>query len=239
LPFHYRAGKTVLHRAPAAIKLLCVIMLSAAAFSSTYGLAAAILLILAASLAARIPPHELLKGSKPLIILSLCIVLLKTVQAGEGIATPEIVICNFYIPDIYLPNISAKGFVDGIIMFLRMALTFAAAALLFSVTTMRELRLSLAAIEISLKKLWGVSHRGARRAKKPTAYFSLSICLMLGFMPRFFDLWETANLACEARSCKRGLRRLFILIPLVTEQMMEAAADTALSLEARALGQAV
>jgi len=121
---------------------------------------------------------------------------------------------------------------EGIIAVLRILVPFAAAALLFTVTTMRELRLSLAAIEIRVKNLFAAGHK----KKKTTAFFSLGISLMLGFIPRFFDLWETANLACEARSCKRGLRRLLILIPLVCERMMEAAADTALALEARGLG---
>jgi biotin transport system permease protein len=237
-PFAYRAGKTFLHRAPAALKLLAVMALSAIAFASVPGLALVILLILTASAAAGIPPWELMKGAKPLLLLSLCIVLLKTFeQGGEGITTPEIIICTIYIPDVYLPNISANGFGDGIIVALRILATFAAAALLFAVTTMREMRLSLSALEIRVKNVFA-----ARRKKKETtpskddiAFFSLGISLMLGFIPRFFDLWETANLACEARSCKRGLRRLFMLIPLVCERMMEAAANTALALQARGL----
>jgi len=218
VPFAYRAGKTFLHRAPAVIKLLAVMVLSAVAFASIPGLALAILLILAASAAARISPGELLKGAQPLLLLSLCIVLLKTFEQGEGITTP-----------VYIPNISAHGFYDGITVALRILVTYAAAALLFAVTTMRELRLSLAALELRVKNLFVTGHK----KKKTVAFFSLGISLMLGFIPRFFDLWETANLACEARSCKRGLRRLLILIPLVCEQMMETAADTALALEAR------
>jgi biotin transport system permease protein len=231
VPFAYRAGKTFLHRAPAAIKLLAVMVLSSVAFASVPGLALAILLILTASAIARIAPRELLKGAKPLLLLSLCIVLFKTFEQKEGIITPEIIIFNIYIPDVYIPNISAHGFCDGIIVALRILVTYTAAALLFAVTTMRELRLSLAAIEIRVKNLFTTGHK----KKKTTAFFSLGISLMLGFIPRFFDLWETANLACEARSCKRDPRRLLILIPLVCERMMEAAADTALALEARGL----
>jgi biotin transport system permease protein len=133
--------------------------------------------------------------------------------------------------NLNLPNISVNNLYAGIIAVLRIFVPFAAAALLFAVTTMRELRLSLAALEIGVKNLFAAGHK----KKKTTAFFSLGISLMLGFIPRFFDLWETANLACEARSCKRGLRRLLILIPLVCERMMEAAADTALALEARGL----
>jgi len=177
-------------------------ILSTVAYVSIYGLAAAIALIFAASIAARIPPWELLKGSRMLAVLSLCIMLL-------NVRTPII----------------------GLITALRIFIPFAAAALLFAVTTMRELRLSLGALEIRLRNLF------AGRAQPPRfAFFSLGISLMLGFIPRFFELWETANLACDARVAKRGPRRLVLLVPLVTERMMEAAADTALALEARGLG---
>ena len=203
IPFRYRAGKTVLHRAPAGIKLLAVMILSTVAYVSMYGLAAAIVLILAASIAAGIPPWELLKGARMLAVLSLCVMML-----------------NFQTP------------VTGLVTALRIFIPFAAAALLFAVTTMRELRLSLAALEIRLKNLFS----GGRAKPQRFAFFSVGISLMLGFIPRFFELWETTNLACDARVCKRGPRRLLLLVPLVTERMMEAAADTALALEARGLG---
>ena len=204
IPFSYRPGKTILHRIPAGLKLLGVMALSTAACVSVPGLAAVILLIVAASLAARVPPWELLKGARTLVLLSLCVMLL-----------------NFHTP------------VTGIITALRIFVPFAASALLFSVTTMRELRLSLAAFETGIRKMLSAG----RPQPRNFAFFSLGISLMLGFIPRFFELWETANLACDARACKRGLRRLFILVPLVAERMMEAAADTALAIEARGIGE--
>jgi len=202
IPFRYRAGKTALHRAPAGLKLLAVMILSTAACVSVYGLAAAIALILAAAIAARVPPWELLRGSRILALMSLCVMILSFRAPAAGIVT----VLRIFIP-------------------------FAAAALLFAVTTMRELRLSLAALEMRLKNLFS----GGRPQPRNAAFFSLGISLMLGFIPRFFELWETANLACDARLCKRGPRRLSLLVPLVTERMMEAAADTALALEARGL----
>ena len=212
IPFAYRPGESVLHRAPAGLKFICVIVLSAACFVWVYALAASIVLLLAASALARIPPWHLLKGSRLLALLSLFIVLMKTFFP----LTPEI--------------LHPAGLVQGLLIAMRIFVPYAAAALLFAVTTMRQLRHSLAAAELSLKKLFA-----PRGKQQGTAFFSLGICLMLGFIPRFFDLWEASNLACDARSCKRGLRRLFLLIPLVTERMMESAADTALALQARGL----
>jgi biotin transport system permease protein len=207
--FSYRVGYTVLHRAPAGLKLLCVIGLSAAAFFSVYGLAASCGLLLCATFLARTSPRELLRRSKPLVFLSVCIIAVK----------------------LQIPNISVNNFIVGIIAVARVFVPFAAASLLFTVTTMGELRSSLAKAETRLK------------GKHSTAYFSLAISLMLGFIPRFFHLWELSNMACRARSCNRnmrhgayrGLRRMVSLIPLVTERMMEAAAETALALESRGL----
>ena len=119
--------------------------------------------------------------------------------------------------------VNITGLAEGGIIAMRIFVTFAAAALLFAVTTMRELRLSLSAIELTI-------------TKRNIAYFSLGLCLIIGFIPRFFELWESSNIACEARSCKKGLRRLFILVPLVTERMMVSAADTSLALESRGTG---
>jgi biotin transport system permease protein len=219
-PFGYRQGKTILHRMPAGLKLIFVILISAFAFASVYGLAASILLVLIACALARIPPHSLLKGSKPLVILSLCIILLRTILLErEGIA----------VSGLHIPFISREGFLEGLLTAPGLFVPFAAAALLFSVTTMKELRLSLALVEKRVTRFFS-PHR------EHTPFFSLGISLMLGFIPRFFEMWDDANLACDSRSCKRGLRRLFLLIPLVTERMMEASANTALALEARAFG---
>jgi biotin transport system permease protein len=218
-PFGYRAGKTVLHRMPAGLKLVFVIIISAFAFSSVYGLAVSVLLVLTAAAVARIPPHNLLKGSKPLVVISLCVILLKSIKPeGEGIV------------------ISVKGFFESLPAVSGLFVSFAGTALLFSVTTMRELRLSLALVENAVIRFF--SRRGEKGEEKEgyIPFFSLGITLMLGFIPRFFEMWENANTACESRSCKRGFRRFYLLLPLVTERMIEASSNTALALEARGWG---
>jgi biotin transport system permease protein len=228
--FGYRAGKTLLHRMPAGLKLIFVIIISAFAFVSVYGLAASVLLLLIACAFARIPPHSLLKGSKPLVILSLCIILLKSIIVeGEGIT----------VSGLHIPFISGKGFLQGLLAAPGLFVPFAAAALLFGVTTMRELRLSLALVEKGLTCKFprkGAKAQRTQREEGHIPFLSLGLSLMLGFIPRFFEMWDDANLACDSRSCKRGLRRMFLLLPLVTERMMEASANTALALEARAWG---
>jgi biotin transport system permease protein len=233
-PFAYRGGNTVLRRLPAGFKLFALFVFSALAFSSVPGFLLSFPLLVAASRAARVRPGELLRGSRSLVILSLFVLVFKTVEPGApGIALGEISFFGAALPAINIPGISAAGFKQGLVSGLRLLVSFAAGALLFAVTTMRELRLSLGRVE---NAVWGFFTRGRSAAAVRQSRLSLGISLMLGFIPRFFEAWETANLACDARAGRRGIRRLALIIPLVSERMMELAADTADALEARGIG---
>lgn len=232
IPFSYRGGATLPHRVPANLKLLSLLVLSVTAFSSIPGLLLSAMFTGLASLSARIRPWELLRGSRSLLILSLFILVFKTVYPGApGVSLGGIIVFNLSLPAINIPFISAQGFFEGILLGLRVMVSFAAGSLLFAVTTMRELRLSLGKAERAALSLFAA----VRRSGPAVCRLSLGISLMLGFIPRFFELWETVNLACDARSCRRGLRRLALIIPLIIERMMEMAADTAEALEVRGL----
>jgi energy-coupling factor transporter transmembrane protein EcfT len=109
--------------------------------------------------------------------------------------------------------LNRRGFAEGLIFGWRIALAFCAASLFFSTTTMTEIKDSLD--KLRLKRL------------------SLGLSLMLGFLPRFFAVWESAELAYRARCGKPGLPQLLALVPLVMERMILSAGETAAALEAR------
>lgn len=109
--------------------------------------------------------------------------------------------------------LNRRGFAEGLIFGWSILLAFCGASLFFSTTTMAEIRESLD--KLRLKRL------------------SLSLSMMLGFLPRFFVLWEGAELAYRARCGKRGLPQLLALVPLVMERMLVSAGETAVALEAR------
>jgi biotin transport system permease protein len=100
-----------------------------------------------------------------------------------------------------------------------MILSFSAGALLFSVTTMCEIRRSLSVAEkfLRLEKL----------------RISLAISLMLGFIPRFFVIWEDTELAWKSRCGKKGIKKIIALIPIIMDRLMGKAAETAEALESR------
>jgi biotin transport system permease protein len=113
-------------------------------------------------------------------------------------------------PPVYF---NRRGFTEGLVFGWSIVLAFCAASVFFSTTTMTAIKDSLD--RLGLKRL------------------SLGLSLMLGFLPRFFALWEGAELAYRARCGKRGLPQLFALIPLVMERMILSAGETAAALEAR------
>lgn len=263
IPFGYQSGDTLLHRSPAGLKLLCLLALSITTFGSIPGLLLSAALTCAASLAARIRPWKLLRGFRSLFMLSLFILIFTTVNPGaEGVSLGEITVFGLSLPAFDIPFISVKGFFEGVLSGLRITVSFAAGSLLFAVTTMRELRLSLSKAERAVLGLAVLGPavlgpavlglfrparnkvpRGQAKTSRPSkgdsppaaGRVSLGISIMLGFIPRFFELWETMNMACEARSCKRGIHRFMRVIPLVIERMLEMAADTADALEAKGI----
>jgi biotin transport system permease protein len=221
-PYSYRPGNTALHRLNPALKLLSLLGITTAAFLfGFYALAASAAFVAVCALSARIKPWELLRGIRPILLISLFIIV-----SRSAVFAP--------------PWFSREGCIDGLLFSGNMVICFAAASLLFSVTTMTELKDSLEKIErlILLPPVFLLRRFGrpalveaASRLERPK--LSLAIPLMLGFLPRFFEIWEAAHTAYAARAGKKGIRATLTLIPIVTGRMLEAAAETAEAMESR------
>jgi biotin transport system permease protein len=173
-------------------------------------MAAAAAFVFCCAVAAGIRPRELLAGSRPLgIILALT-------TAARALRTDPV-------------SLDLEGFAGGLVFSAGILVSFSAASLFFSVTTMTELRRSVETVEL-LFRLPSVAGTLRRRGR-----LSLALALMLGFLPRFFELWEDAETAVKARACDGLIRRITAILPLVTERMIETAGETAEALEARGL----
>ncbi|MCL2093091.1 MAG: energy-coupling factor transporter transmembrane protein EcfT [Treponema sp.] len=200
-PWSYRSRSSPLHKAPAGLKLLALLALSLGAFvQNLLVLGGIILIILGLSLVARLGPRELLRGSRPLLVLSLGVLSLGALETRPlGLSIP--------------------GLIEGALFCLRLLAAYGAGSLLFAVTTTGELRRSLSRLEgaLGLSKL----------------RMGLHLALMLGFIPRFFQVWDELNLAWKARGGGRNIRRIFVLIPLAMEGMINKAAETAAALQSR------
>jgi biotin transport system permease protein len=193
--YAYRPGNSALHHAPALLKLAGLLAVSVAALFSVYGMVSAAGVVLLACALARVKPWTLLRGSKGLFIMMAFIMVFRALRF-DGVP----------------PTVDFDGLREGLQFCMGVVVSFCAGALLFSVTTMSELRDAL-----------------------PRGRLALGVTLMLGFLPRFFEIWEDSESAYRARAGKNSVRKIVTLVPLVTERMIELAVETAMALEARGL----
>jgi len=220
----YRAGKSPLHRCPAGIKLVLLLALSAAPVFGLPAAAGAAALILAGAFSAKISLRSLFAGSKPLVIMLLFFAVIRALGAGQPESDAQGTI------HFGKTAIDLAGLQSGLYLAAGILICYSAAALFFTITTVTEIRHSLSKAEIAV-----ISIFRKRRQDPYQGRFSLSLALMLGFLPRFFEHWENARLAARARGCTGGFRQITAILPLVTERMIEAAAETAEALESRGL----
>jgi len=205
-PWSYRKGSTLLHRLSGGIKLISMLLLSLAAFIPGSELSSFIIL---AGIALVLIILSFISRIGPSVLL-------------QGSGPLFIIVLSVFIVrgvEISPPGFNAGGLKESLIFCFRIGIAFAAGSLLFSVTTSGEIRKSLSRAEafLHLEKLC----------------LSLHVSLMLGFLPRFFEVWENLNLAWESRGGRKNISRLKILLPLAMEQMMIKASRTASALESR------
>jgi len=239
-PWAYLVGNTPLHRCPAGLKLILLLLLSAASVLGPFGAAGAAALILAGAFSVGMGPRALFAGSRPLVIMLLLFTAFRILSVESGIPGAEAVglsvneaglSANIGLPfGFFTLSIDLPSLKTGLSLSAGILVCFAAASLFFAVTTTTEIRHSLARAESFLTRPF----LGKRRPPNAQGRLSLSLALMLGFLPRFFENWENARLAALARGCG-GIRMITAILPVVTERMIEAAAETAEALESRGL----
>ena len=243
-PWAYLAGNTPLHRCPAGIKLILLLLFSAASVWGLPGAAGAAALILAGAFSAGLSPRALFAGSRPLVIMLLVFTAFRALSAGSGIPSVDAGVFSMNAETLsvniemlfgsFTLRVDLPALQSGLFLSAGILVCFAAASLFFAVTTTTEIRHSLARAESFLTRPFSGKKRPHNAAQKQ-GRLSLSLALMLGFLPRFFEYWENARLAALARGSKSDVRMIMAILPLVTERMIEAAAETAEALESRGL----
>jgi energy-coupling factor transporter transmembrane protein EcfT len=218
----YRAGNSPLHRCPAGIKLILLLALSAAPVFGPFAAGGAAALIFAGAFSAGLGLRALFAGSRPLVIMMFLFAVFRALGTEAG--QPLIAIGRI--------GIDLAGLQSGLYLAAGILVCYAAASLFFTVTTTTEIRRSLAKAELFVINIF---RKQKVQQDTKQGRLSLSLALMLGFLPRFFEYWENARLAACARGCTGGLRQVTVILPLVTERMIEAAAETAEALESRGL----
>lgn len=205
--FAYRSGNTVIHRAPAGFKLVCMIAITISAFS---GLIAV------------------------LIALSIILVLFLPVSKMK-MATifRNAYIVFWYTVFIFVFRIVGKPFESTLVIqelretglyIWQLAVVLFTGTLFYETTSNLEIRHTLSSIQNALIRLTG------KKIVFPDIAFLLS--LTITFIPRIFETWGSLVHAWNARggNLNRGIRgawnRLTILVPLLIIKLLSVASDT-------------
>jgi biotin transport system permease protein len=162
----YHTKKSVIHRVPAGIKLIILPVFSLAILwqheshlLSIISLSFGVVLICAASLAAKIKPWELLAGSRPLLVTLIAVMLLRL--------------------------ISGQDLISGIFFGGAVLISFTAGALLFATSTMTELCGALSRAELWVTGIFRRS--GTVRRPRLSLAIALMLAFIPRFFVRWED----------------------------------------------------
>ena len=222
IAYAYKPVKTPLHRLDAGMKLFGLCTLSFVSFfGGPFGLVLSATIVVVGAMAGRLGPSELLAGSRPLLVTT-GIVLLARAFSWTPVA------------------LDAKGLYAGLLFAMGIIVSFSAGSVLFATTTTSEIRESLSVLEKRIKLpvtglLVTIGTKWSKRMAHSLTQFnsSLIIALVLGFIPRVFEIWEAAEDARKARCGSTGILGCAALVPLVAERLIDLAEETAKALESR------
>ncbi len=224
--FSYSKRESLLHNAPALLKLLILFCVPLATYFTSIpchaGLfAIALLLVVLAKLSFK----SFLRDLKPIIyycffifIIDVFTILLfdKTpmpisTELEESAVSPTLTFFNLLLE---------KG---NFTLMSRLVVSMAYTSIFFKTTSHLEMRQSLEKIESSIT--FGHS--------KLT--FSKAFALFLNFLPQLFAIWNSLDLAWRARGGKSTPRKLVVLLPVFISLSLKQANQTLLSLKNRCL----
>jgi biotin transport system permease protein len=202
-PCAYKAGDSFLHRLPAGLKLAGLLAVSFSAFV--------------------FQPFGIIFSAILIVISSFSAKIpLRLLFRGCGFILFMAFTVVFFRSISWQPlSFTFSGFQEGLYFALGLLAAFAGCSLFFSVTTMGEVKDALDYFFQFFSFIPGLSRAG------------LGVSLMLGFLPRFFEIWESAETAYRARGGKNNIKKLVFLTTVTIERMIELAVATADALEIR------
>ncbi len=223
--FRYKTRKGLLHRIPAAVKILSLLPLSVVCMSLPLpALAAGIVCAAGAAFVCGFSVREQFTDLKPaafyaalMYALSVFSILLEK-REPMPLSALAVLAC-----------VPRPGFVFTV---LRLTLIIQLSALLFRTTTTLEVRNAVRDVEIFIR-------RGLARVplvKKlilPEPRFAESAALFASFIPEIFQTWNQIDMAWRARGGKPGMQKIKTLIFALLTLGFEKAAKKAKALAAR------
>ena len=199
--FSYTKGNSIIHRAPAGLKLLLLLAIPITLYLTPIQVCLAFIPVLfAVALVARIELGLFLKDLRPIVIYSVMILTIDVLS---------------YLISSKNGNIITQ---TSLFMILRLLCAIEAVSIFFRTTSIYETTDCLQRIE------------GFLTFGKSKLVVSSMLSLFLSFLPQIFATWKDLELAYKARGGRRGPAKIITLMPRLISASIKKADTTFLAL---------
>ena len=199
--FSYTKGNSIIHRAPAGLKLLLLLVIPITLYLTPIQVCLAFIPVLfAVALVARIELGLFLKDLRPIVIYSVMILTIDVLS---------------YLISSKNGNIITQ---TSLFMILRLLCAIEAVSIFFRTTSIYETTDCLQRIE------------GFLTFGKSMLVVSSMLSLFLSFLPQIFATWKDLELAYKARGGRRGPAKIITLMPRLISASIKKADTTFLAL---------
>ena len=199
--FSYTKGNSIIHRAPAGLKLLLLLAIPITLYLTPIQVCLAFIPVLfVVALVARIELGLFLKDLRPIVIYSVMILTIDVLS---------------YLISSKNGNIITQ---TSLFMILRLLCAIEAVSIFFRTTSIYETTDCLQRIE------------GFLTFGKSKLVVSSMLSLFLSFLPQIFATWKDLELAYKARGGRRGPTKIITLMPRLISASIKKADTTFLAL---------
>lgn len=203
--FTYRPGTTAIHNLPAPVKLVLLVLFSAAVSGG---------------------PRELLSAVSIVVLLAACVARLSAASVRSVIRI--VIFYGLFIAVFSIgsgvPDHTYQERLHSSILYLwRLATLVTAGSIFYETTSGSDVRHCLYALQKKCETL--LAQYTGHTVRFPD--IALLLSLTVSFIPRIFSTWDSLNSAWIARGgCKNGPRKMGVLLPLLLIRLLYIAADT-------------
>ena len=199
--FSYTKGNSIIHRAPAGLKLLLLLAIPITLYLTPIQVCLTVIPVLfIVALISRIQVKLFLRDLRPIVIYSIMILAIDVLS---------------YVISSKNGNIITK---TSLFMILRLLCAIEAVSIFFRTTSIYETTDCLQRIE------------GVLTFGKSKLIVSSMLSLFLSFLPQIFATWRDLELAYRARGGKKGPAKIITLLPRLISSSIKKADTTFLAL---------
>ena len=222
--FHYKTQETPLHKIPAWIKIILIILLAVIAFHLPVKLCLVLwpALILFSAFFLKFTVSEIHSDSKPVIayffLLYIATVLMNLANHFSNLNYPVQSWSEVYggISKIFIPNLTYLP------LFAHLALSIEITSIFYRTTSHGQFKDGFSTIEKFL-------------TRKDEAPLSDTLALAIAFIPRISTFWNRLDRAWKARGGKKALPKAVALFPKLFHVAMREGYEKSLAIQNRTL----